>query len=125
MSKQIVLTDEQRDNFNKFLDLCDRYKNSWFWGNNGNARLRRYKEKKDFLEYETEVNGVVYSVHFSVQLSCRNVYVTKIVKRGGEVTTARVIRTLVEKDIGGVAWKRKVGQKKTQKQHQKLYLYEI
>ena len=103
MSKQIVLTDEQRDNFNKFLDLCDRYKNSWFWGNNGNARLRRYKEKKDFLEYETEVNGVVYSVHFSVQLSCRNVYVTKIVKRGGEVTTARVIRTLVEKDIGGVA----------------------
>lgn len=105
MSKnlEIKLTQEQRSNFEAFLALCDRYRYCWFWGDNGNASVRRYKEKRDYIKYETEVNGVAYSVLFFVNLSRYNTYVTKIVKRGGKVTTARVIRTLVEKDIGGVA----------------------
>ena len=103
MKKDIVLNEEQKENFNRFLFLCDKYKNSWFWGGNGNVSRRNYIENRDYLNYETEVNGVTYSVYFSVSLSRKNVYVTKQVLKNGEKTTARVIRTLVEKDIGTAA----------------------
>lgn len=103
MKKDIILNEEQKENFNRFLFLCDKYKNSWFWGDNGNASRRNYIENRDYLNYETEVNGVTYSVYFSVSLSRKNVYVTKEVLKNGEKTTARVIRTLVEKDIGTAA----------------------
>lgn len=103
MKKDIVLNEEQKENFNRFLFLCDKYKNSWFWGDNGNVSRRNYIENCDYLNYETEVNGVTYSVYFSVSLSRKNVYVTKQVLKNGEKTTARVIRTLVEKDIGTAA----------------------
>lgn len=103
MKKDIVLNEEQKENFNRFLFLCDKYKNSWFWGDNGNVSRRNYIENRDYLNYETEVNGVTYSVYFSVSLSRKNVYVTKQVLKNGEKTTARVIRTLVEKDIGTAA----------------------
>lgn len=103
MKKNIVLTTEQRAQFTRFLALCDKYKNSWFWGDNGNAGRRNYIADRDYLNYETEVNGVTYSVYFSVSMSRKNVYVTKEVCKNGEKTTARVIRTLVAKDAANVA----------------------
>lgn len=103
MKKDIVLNEEQKENFNRFLFLCDKYKSSWFWSDNGNASRRNYIQNRDYLNYETEVNGVTYSVYFSISLSRKNVYVTKQVLKNGEKTTARVIRTLVEKDTGTAA----------------------
>lgn len=94
----IILTQDQKTNFQRFLELCDRYKNSFLWGDNGNVRRRNYIEKRDCLDYGTVVNGVEYNVSFSVSMSRSHVYVTKYVYRGGKRTTARVIRTLLEKD---------------------------
>lgn len=103
MDKKIVLTTEQREQFTRFLALCDKYKNSWFWGDNGNASRRNYIERRDYLSYETEVNGITFSVYFSVSMSRKNVYVTKEVCKNGQRTTARVIRTLVDKDAANAA----------------------
>ena len=99
----IKLTQEQRAGFEKFMALCDRYKNSWFWGDNGNASRRNYIEKRDCMDFETVVNGITYFVSFSVSLSRTNVYVQKYVTKDGKQTTARVIRTLLENDISEVA----------------------
>lgn len=95
--EMIILTEEQRTKFEVFLWLCKYYRNSYFWGNMGNAYHRRRIEKNDYLDYQTEVNGVEYDIHFSVSLSCRHVYVTKYIYRDGIKTNARVIRTLLEK----------------------------
>lgn len=96
--KEIRLSSEQRENFERFMDLSDRYKNSWFWSDNGNCSCRAYKERRDKIDYETVVNGDTYSVYFSVSMSRRNVYVTKVVTKNGIKTNARVIRTLLSKD---------------------------
>lgn len=99
----IKLTKEQRAGFEHFMALCDKYKNSWFWGDNGNASRRNFIEKRDCMTFETVVNGTTYYVSFSVSLSRTNVYVQKYVTKDGKQTTARVIRTLLEKDTSNVA----------------------
>lgn len=99
MKKEIILSDEQKANFWRFLELSDKYKSSYFWGDNGNAARRSYIENRDYINYDTVVDGVEYSVYFSVSLSRNNVYVTKTVTRAGEKTTARVIRTLMDKAV--------------------------
>ncbi len=103
MSKKIVLDKDQKENFTQFLALCDKYKSSWFWSDNGNAYTRNHIENRDYLDYSTTVNGVHYSVYFSVSLSRKNANVNKQVYKDGVKTTARVIRTLVEKDTGKAA----------------------
>lgn len=95
--EMIILTEEQRTNFSKFLWLCDRYKNSYFWRDNGNSDRRNYIKERDYLDYQTAVNGVEYNIHFAVYMSRKNVHVHKYVYRDGISTTARVIRTLLEK----------------------------
>lgn len=102
MKNNIILTQEQRENFERFMELSDKYKNSWFWGDNGNASRRHYIEDRDYLSYETVVNDIPYSVYFSVSMSRKNVYVTKQVFKGDKQTTARVIRTLLKKDLSKV-----------------------
>lgn len=97
--KKIILSEEQKQNFGRFLELSDKYKNSYFWGDNGNASKRSYIENRDYINYDTVVDGVEYSVYFSVRLSRNSVYVTKTVTRAGEKTTARVIRTLMDKAV--------------------------
>ena len=95
----IILTEEQRTKFEVFLELCKYYKNSYLWGGVGDARRRKNMRRNHYLDYQTEVNGVEYDIHFSVGLSCRHVYVTKYVYRDGIKTNARVIRTLLEKSL--------------------------
>lgn len=99
MKKEIILSEEQKANFGRFLELSDKYKSSYFWGDNGNAARRNYIANRDYINYDTVVDGVEYSVYFSVSLSRNSVYVTKTVTRAGEKTTARVIRTLLDKAV--------------------------
>ena len=99
MKKEIILSEEQKANFGRFLELSEKYKSSYFWGDNGNAARRNYIANRDYINYDTVVDGVEYSVYFSVSLSRNNVYVTKTVTRAGEKTTARVIRTLLDKAV--------------------------
>lgn len=96
-NERINLTPEDKMNFENFLDLCERYKYSYFWNDNGNASQRSYIENRDFMHYKTEINGVTYEIHFEVELSRKNVYVTKEVYKQGVKTTARVISTLLRK----------------------------
>ncbi|MEA4988594.1 MAG: hypothetical protein VB095_11080 [Anaerovorax sp.] len=96
--KNIVLSVEQRENFERFLGLCDYYANSYFWTVDGNASRRRYIEKRDSMYYTTMVDGIEYEVDFSVEISCKNYYVHKSVYKDGAKTNSRVIRTLLEKD---------------------------
>lgn len=98
MKKDIVLSVEQREAFERFLSLCDYYANSYFWTVDGNASRRRYIEERDSISYITTVNGIEYEVDFSVRLSCKNYYIHKSVYKAGTKTNARVIRTLLEKD---------------------------
>ena len=98
MKKDIVLSVEQRENFERFLSLCDYYANSYFWTVKCNAAKRRYIEERDSMVYSTSVNGIEYEVDFSVRLSCKNCYVHKSVYKDGAKTNSRVIRTLLEKD---------------------------
>lgn len=99
MKKEIILSEEQKANFGRFLELSEKYKSSYFWGDNGNANRRNHIENRDYINYDTVVDGVEYSLYFSVSLSRNNVYVTKVVMRGGEKTTARVIKTLLDKAV--------------------------
>lgn len=98
MKKDIVLSVEQRENFERFLRLCDYYANSYFWTVKGNAAKRRYLEERDSMVYSTSVNGIEYEVDFSLEISCKNFYVHKSVYKAGVKTNSRVIRTLLEKD---------------------------
>ena len=95
---EIRLSSEQRENLERFMALLDKYKNCWFWGDNGNRYCRASKERRDNISYETVVNGDTYSVDFSVSMSRNNVYVNKNVVKNGVKTNARVIRTLLDKD---------------------------
>ena len=95
---EIRLSSEQRENLERFMALSDKYKNCWFWGDNGNRYCRASKERRDNISYETVVNGDTYSVDFSVSMSRNNVYVNKNVVKNGVKTNARVIRTLLDKD---------------------------
>lgn len=98
MKKDIVLSVEQREAFERFLSLCDYYANSYFWTVKYNAEKRRYIEERDNMVYSTSVNGIEYEVDFSVEISCKNYYVHKSVYKDGAKTNSRVIRTLLEKD---------------------------
>lgn len=95
---EIRLSPEQRENFERFVALSEKYKSSWFWGDNGNRYCRASKERRDNISYETVVNGDTYSVDFSVSMSRNHVYVNKVVTKNGVKTNVRVIRTLLDKD---------------------------
>ena len=40
---EIRLSSEQRENFERFMALSDKYKSSWFWGDNGNRYCKDSK----------------------------------------------------------------------------------
>ena len=80
----------RRENFERFMALSEKYKSSWFWGDNGNASCRAYKERRDSMSYETVVNGDAYSVDFSVSMSRNHVYVNKVVTKNGVKTNSHV-----------------------------------
>ena len=46
---EIRLSPEQRENFERFMALSEKYKSSWFWGDNGNRYCRASKERRDNL----------------------------------------------------------------------------
>lgn len=103
MKKEIRLNQEQRQAFEHFMYLGEKYKNSYFWSDNGNASRRNYIINRDYLEYETVVNEDTYYICFSLDMSRKNVYVHKQVIKNGCDTTARVIRTLLDKDLNKIA----------------------
>lgn len=97
--KEVRLTDEQYQEFKEFVRLCDYYKNAYFWTPPSSAGQRRSIEKRDYVGYGCEIDGVTYWISFSVSCSCRNYYVSKSVYRDGKKTTVTVIKTLLRKDI--------------------------
>lgn len=103
MKKEIRLNPEQRQAFERFMYLGEKYKNSYFWNDNGNASRRNYIINRDFIEYETVVGEDTIYIRFSLDMSRKNVYVNKTVLKNGYTTTARVIRTLLDKDLNRVA----------------------
>jgi len=98
--KEIRLDKEVREKLERFIELSEKYKNSYFFSPAGNADARRYRESKNELEkFDFKINDDKYSIEFHMHESCKNVYVKKYVIKNGNYTNTTVIKTLLKKDL--------------------------
>lgn len=73
--------------------LAYKYRNSWFWSENGNSSSRSWKESQDRVDCIDWIEGGhAYSASWHVSISRRNVYVHAIYLRDGKKTTLTAIR---------------------------------
>ena len=102
--KDVVLTREilthlytVKENIIYFMSLNRKYKNSYFWENNGNAATRRRQEERDSLEFEMAIPEIDFSIYlsFDLRISCMNVYVYRTIKIKGRDTTSRSFEKLI------------------------------
>ena len=57
------------------IDISDRLRSAWFWTDNGNASIRRWKEKNYQASAEWEEGGHTYKASIWTSFSRQNVYV--------------------------------------------------
>lgn len=102
--KDVVLTRDilsrlctVKENVIYFMNLNRRYKNSYFWENNGNASARRRQEERDSLEFSADIPELDFSIYlsFDLRISCMNVYVYRTIKIKGRDTTSRSFEKLI------------------------------
>ena len=99
--KEIKLTKDLRNKLQEFTDRCDYYRNSYFFTPPRIPIQRRLKEEEDSIElFEFSVNDIFYSIEFTVEMSCHNVYAKSSIYKNGKKTNLRVIKTLLDKDKG-------------------------
>jgi len=76
----------------KYLELNDKWKNSYFWSNFGNAGNREWQEKNNCLQY----SGDGIELDFHVDLSRKNAYVTRKIMIDGVKRTAAALKKYIK-----------------------------
>lgn len=91
--KQIVTAIK---NFN---DACERVSGAYFWGDNGNASSRRYREKQLSKYQEFVYKGEKITCELNVEMSRKNTYTTISVYKGNEKKTRAIFKKILQ-DLG-------------------------
>lgn len=79
----------------RYILLCDKYKNSYFFNINMSASMRRAKEKSDYLCSEFTFGKENIKILFSLNISCNNCYVTKEIFVDNKSKDVRFIKKLL------------------------------
>lgn len=94
----------------QYLELNEKWKNSFFWSNFGNARERSIKEDNNKLQYENTDEKI--KLNFAVDLTRKNAYITKEIYIDDKKTNATKLKTILKND------KENDKEKKTQNQNE-------
>ena len=78
----------------KALDNHEALQHSYFWGDNGNAKTRGYREKQLNFAVEVEHEGAVYGYTSSVQISRKNFYYKGHFTKNGKRGDVRLFKKL-------------------------------
>lgn len=95
--KKIIISDETRRELTRFVELSERFKNSYFWSPPTSARERRAMETNNYLHYKDDIIRI--EVRFEVECSCRNVYVKKYISVDGVSKNITAIKNILKFDI--------------------------
>jgi hypothetical protein len=63
-----------------FIEQWESFKNSYFWTPPTSASARRSYEGYKSAEYSFSYNNMIFNCTIDVRCSCKNIYVTKIIK---------------------------------------------
>ena len=80
---------------NLFLNLSEKYKNSYFWHGNWDADERTRREDNDALSFVLDVNGEKVEADFSVSYSRHYVSVSKNIYVDGKRKDIRVLKKVL------------------------------
>ena len=92
------MTTEDRSKIEDAIQHHERYQNSYFWANNGNAQARRREE--DRLNYTVEVQSGddTYSSQSCVSISRQNFYYKGLFIKNGKRGDVRLFKKLIKED---------------------------
>ena len=85
------ISEETRKAIQNYLNLNEKFKNSFFWSPPAGSYSRRKYEKENTFQYEGE--GIY--LHFIVECSCKNIYIRRYVKINGIAKTAAALKKYV------------------------------
>lgn len=80
----------------QFIALNERFRAAYFWTPPSSASERRRYESKNSRTLIFDYNGHHYEFNFSVDCSCRNIYVRRDYKKDGKPTTITVLKNLLK-----------------------------
>ena len=88
------MTSEERVQVQRALDNHEALRNSWFWGDNGNAKSRGYREKQLNFTVTVTHAGDVYEYTSSVRISRKNFYYQGRFAMNGQRGDVRIFKRL-------------------------------
>ena len=90
---KIIGTDKSE--LQEFINLNDKLKNAYFWGNNGNAKNREYREQQLTKILQFTVDGIGVEAEIRTTMSRNNTYVRRYITVNGQKKDIRYIKKIV------------------------------
>lgn len=91
MATKTQISEETKNAISTYINLSEKFKNSYFWNSPSSASQRRSMEQKNSFEYEGD--GITLS--FSISCSCKNVYVSKSITIDGISKTVASLKKYI------------------------------
>ena len=92
------MSEIKREELVELIELNDKFKNAYFWNPPTSASTRRYYEKQHSMMLEGTFNGHDLDLTFTVDCSCKNIYVSRNYIVDGKKTTITKIKNMVKKN---------------------------
>jgi hypothetical protein len=89
--ENIIISDPASEAIKKYLYLVEKFKNYYFWNSPSSAKQRRNYERQNSFSYQDEI----IKLHFTVECSCKNIYVTKSAIINGKKVTNITLKKLL------------------------------
>ncbi len=87
-----------KEQLEEVIETAEKFKNAYFWSSPSSAsERRRYEKKYSIEEFCFEYDGHNYSVSYSVECSCRNIYAKGYYTKDGKKTTLTTIKNIYNK----------------------------
>lgn len=95
-STTLTISNETRKNIETYLVYSEKFKNAYFWTPPQNASGRRSLENAYSLDFSFEYDGKKYRCSFSIDCSCKNIYVRKNIQVDGCVKDIRSLKKILK-----------------------------
>lgn len=79
----------------EIIKCIEKYKNSFFWKNTGNAASRRKQEFS--AEYNMNIFDLDIKVELALRISCKNFYFTKNIIVNGKKSNVLKLKNILKK----------------------------
>lgn len=86
------ISSETKKAIQVYLNLSEKFKNSYFWSAPSSANQRRKMESDNTFNYEGD--GIQLS--FSLDVSCKNIYVRKSILIDGKIKTIVSLKKILQ-----------------------------